>query len=504
MGECYPTVVGFSPKKGENHPAFKKSDEEGVGMNHTLLTDNQRKRLDRPLWQLICFAMFSFWQMGFIYFIGPSLTIDGKTPLPIDTDNATSLIAVCYVLSILWMIFLPRTVVWTQRIATSMALATAVGLFLPLPEDALRLLVYLQIFSCCFMIGFETFLVVNYLSERSNIRFMTVAYGVGCGMIAVLQNELMPITFPTFRFIMVGALILLLLFFLRMPTGKEVQPRYVTKADGLVAPKKMIVGAYVLVFVAALMGVSGPAIAAEIRHGISIVYSVDAVASFVLYLLYKTAHIHPFRLVPALIGLGGLGFLLMLATTQVPMLAYVACALIGMGMVSCQMLPLYGAAMMKSYPSRYISPTIIGLALAAVLVQGSMVEIFRTAPTMLYLAYAILMAVLIFVYTQIEPFLLFTLRRGATGDEAAQSTEDTPPAEVVAAAHDPLAVLSDREREVAELICLGYTNKDIAKMLFITEHTVKDHTKKIYPKMGVHSRLELAAAVSRYHHAPTE
>lgn len=467
-------------------------------MKHALLMDNQRKRLDRPLWLLICFAMFSFWQMGFIYFVGPSLTIDGKTPLPIDMDNATGLIAVCYVLSILWMIFLPRTVVWTQRIATAVALVTAAALFLPLPEEALRLLVYLQIFSCCLMIGFETFLVVNYLSERSNVRYMTVAYGVCCGMIALLQNEYFPITFPTFRFIMVGALILLLIFFLRMPTGKAVQPRYVTKEDGLVAPKKMIVGAYLLVFVAALIGVSGPAIAAEIRHGIFVAYMVDAVASFVLFFLYKKARIHPFRLVPALIGVGGLGFLLMLATPQVPALAYVSCGLIGVGMVSCQMLPLYGAVMMKSYPSRYISPTIIGLALAAVLVQGSMVEIFRTSPTTLYLTYAVIMAVLIFIYSQIEPFLLFTLRRVATENagEKREQAADTAPSSAVA---DPLAVLSDREREVAELICLGYTNKDIAKMLFITEHTVKDHTKKIYPKMGVHSRLELAAAVSKYH-----
>ena len=48
------------------------------------------------------------------------------------------------------------------------------------------------------------------------------------------------------------------------------------------------------------------------------------------------------------------------------------------------------------------------------------------------------------------------------------------------------------------MICLGYSNPDIARMLFISEHTVKDHTKKIYPKMGVHSRFELAALVSRH------
>ena len=62
----------------------------------------------------------------------------------------------------------------------------------------------------------------------------------------------------------------------------------------------------------------------------------------------------------------------------------------------------------------------------------------------------------------------------------------------------PLSVLSPKEREVAELICLGFTNRDIAKVMFISEHTVKDHTKKIYPKMGVHSRFELATLVNKH------
>ena len=62
---------------------------------------------------------------------------------------------------------------------------------------------------------------------------------------------------------------------------------------------------------------------------------------------------------------------------------------------------------------------------------------------------------------------------------------------------NPLDTLTPRELEVVELICLGYTNRDISKMLFISEHTVKDHTKKIYPKLGVHSRFELATLINR-------
>ncbi len=42
-----------------------------------------------------------------------------------------------------------------------------------------------------------------------------------------------------------------------------------------------------------------------------------------------------------------------------------------------------------------------------------------------------------------------------------------------------LAVLSKRELEVVDLIAGGYSNGDIAKMLFISVHTVNDHTKNI-------------------------
>ncbi len=468
-------------------------------MNHLLLADNQKKRLDQPLWMLLCFAMFTFWQMGVIYFVGPSLTIDGKTPLPIDMDNATVLIAVCYILSVLWMIFLPRTVIWTQRVMTATALLTAMGLFLPLPDDALRLLVYGQIFCCCLMIGFETFIMVNYFSERSNIRHLTIAYGVAEGMIALLQNDFIPVTFSTFRIVTVAVLVLLLIFFLRMPAGQKALPRYVKKSDGLTAPKRLMFGTYILVFVCALMGVSGPAIAGEVEHGVFITYLVDAVVSLLLYGLYKTVRLHPFRIMPVCIGLSGIGFLLMFAATQVPALAYVSCGLIGIGMIACQMLPLYGAVLMKSYPSKYISPIIIGLSFGAVLVQSSLVEVFREASTMLYLVYAVIMVILVIVYMQIEPFFLFTLRRRITDeDKTEEARTEAVATEVIAEEKaDPLGVLSPKEREVAELICLGYTNADIAKLLFISEHTVKDHTKKIYPKMGVHSRMELAALVSR-------
>ena len=129
--------------------------------------------------------MFSFWQMGFIYyFLEPSSALDGKIPLPINIDYGTLLTAACYVLSVLTIILLPKIIVWTQRIATAVALLSAVGFFLPLTEEALRFNIYLQIFCCCLMIGFETFLVVNLFSEKSSIKYLTFGYSI-----AVLQFD---------------------------------------------------------------------------------------------------------------------------------------------------------------------------------------------------------------------------------------------------------------------------------------------------------------------------
>ncbi len=472
-------------------------------MNHPILTENQKKRMDIPLWRLICFAMFNLWQMGFIfYFLEPSSALDGKIPMPINIDYGTALTVVCYLLGILTMIFLPKIIVWVQRIDTAVALVSAIGFFLPLSEEALRFNIYLQIFCCCLLIGFETFLVVNYFSEKSGIKYLTFAYGVPVLLIAFVQNELIPVNFSVFRFGIIATLVLMFIFFLSMPTDNKHLPRYVKKSDGIKAPKKLILGTYLLIFIIGLMGTAGPAIAGKVKHGVTIMYLVVAITCFVFYLLYKRANIHPFRMIPLSVGLGGLGFLMMIATSYVPALSYVACILIGFGMTSCMMGPLYGVPIMKSYPSKYIAPAIIGVVVFAVLTHAVIGEIFLGAPTVMYIVYAVIMGVLVFVYTQVEPFLLFALRHRLTDDK--QSVPDgkeeaSAKASIsTEAENDPLAVLSKKEREVAELICLGYTNGDIAKLLFISEYTVKDHTKKIYPKMGVHSRLELATLVSRY------
>jgi DNA-binding NarL/FixJ family response regulator len=59
-------------------------------------------------------------------------------------------------------------------------------------------------------------------------------------------------------------------------------------------------------------------------------------------------------------------------------------------------------------------------------------------------------------------------------------------------AEGPATPLSPREREVLELIGAGKTNREIAERLFLSPHTIKDHTTALYRKLGVRNRAEAA------------
>jgi DNA-binding NarL/FixJ family response regulator len=51
--------------------------------------------------------------------------------------------------------------------------------------------------------------------------------------------------------------------------------------------------------------------------------------------------------------------------------------------------------------------------------------------------------------------------------------------------------LTPRERQIAELICQGLTNGSIAKVLRIKPGTVKTHTRNIYRKVHVESKIAM-------------
>lgn len=56
--------------------------------------------------------------------------------------------------------------------------------------------------------------------------------------------------------------------------------------------------------------------------------------------------------------------------------------------------------------------------------------------------------------------------------------------------------ITKREKEIVEKICEGKTNQQIADELFIGLQTVKDHTHRIYSKIGINSRLKLVQMIN--------
>ena len=61
----------------------------------------------------------------------------------------------------------------------------------------------------------------------------------------------------------------------------------------------------------------------------------------------------------------------------------------------------------------------------------------------------------------------------------------------------PAGLLSEREREVLEALASGATNREIAARLFLSPHTVKEHTSALYRKLEVRNRTEAVQKAQR-------
>ncbi len=64
-------------------------------------------------------------------------------------------------------------------------------------------------------------------------------------------------------------------------------------------------------------------------------------------------------------------------------------------------------------------------------------------------------------------------------------------------ADQPEPMLSEREREVLALIAAGSTNREIADRLYLSPHTVKEHTSALYRKLHARNRAEAVQRAQR-------
>ncbi|MDX6719569.1 MAG: hypothetical protein QOJ63_1823 [Solirubrobacteraceae bacterium] len=71
-----------------------------------------------------------------------------------------------------------------------------------------------------------------------------------------------------------------------------------------------------------------------------------------------------------------------------------------------------------------------------------------------------------------------------------------------AAGADGLDALTGREREIADLVARGHTNRKIAAQLFLSDKTVESHLTNVFAKLRVASRAEVAERIGRSRPAP--
>jgi DNA-binding CsgD family transcriptional regulator len=71
----------------------------------------------------------------------------------------------------------------------------------------------------------------------------------------------------------------------------------------------------------------------------------------------------------------------------------------------------------------------------------------------------------------------------ATGERARTRRIDSP------------SDLTAQELQIARLAANRFTSREIASQLFISPHTVEYHLKKVFQKLGVRSRTQLATAL---------
>ncbi|MGW2015135.1 response regulator [Streptomyces sp. NPDC001927] len=95
--------------------------------------------------------------------------------------------------------------------------------------------------------------------------------------------------------------------------------------------------------------------------------------------------------------------------------------------------------------------------------------------------------------SMLDPATTARLMRSLRDPEAAKPPED-----------ERLAVLSERERSVLDLIGEGLTNRQIAKRLYLSEKTVKNHISRLLGKLGVERRVQAAVIAAQVHEHDAE
>ena len=130
-----------------------------------------------------------------------------------------------------------------------------------------------------------------------------------------------------------------------------------------------------------------------------------------------------------------------------------------------------------------------------------MASLITSRPVIPYfMPYTILIMIFSFFAVNLPPllYLIFSLKKYAILNH--RPTSQTADLDDFFIVHK----ISNREREIIELILDGMSNADIEKALYISPHTVKNHIYNIYQKLGVKNRVQISKRIRDHYRIPKD
>jgi DNA-binding CsgD family transcriptional regulator len=338
-----------------------------------------------------------------------------------------------------------------------------------------------------------------------------------------------------FQHFNVAALVLQLLVYCKLPAN--VWPEFVGRrrgavsrgrgldggpvSEGPVCPTRLFAGLFTLCFLGNILISFGISVVETIKHGLFAFYMSFAVFAVTGYALLRRSGLSPLRFASISVVVSVTGFILAIVALYVPVLVLPACVLLGPGTAACILIPYYGVVMTKRYPSRFISPAIIGISfVASVLLLAWLIEAFRENTTLLYTLYLAIAVAMAVVYLFLEPYLLYSFRgkplvsdeeiagiarteADAAAEKGAAAPPEPAPAEsalterqrnLVANAFDKL---SAKELAIAELLMQGFKYEVICSRLCISKNTAYWYRRQLFDKLQIGSLQELFVLAGR-------
>ncbi len=442
---------------------------------------------------LLFSAPFIVWQMGVLYFSGTTMSLFGRTPIPLAQEDTTAVIAAGYIISMLLLALFPRKAVLMERIAMPLALAATVLMMFPFPPAVVTKLFFVSAFVCVFSIGTMCSIAAQHFTVETTWRDGIISMTVGGILIAVLQNDLFNISFTVFTVFSVFLIVAQTVFYYTIPL--KIEAEYVSRDNEVKMPKILFLGIWLISGFSTLLICLASSFAESVRGGVSVLYLSASVMAVILFLLRKRFGSGSLRIFGCFFALAVFGFVLSFLSIYIHGLQIIACVLLGFIVVLANLWLFFAAASFRVYPTRFIG--VIGAAIGFVLVafHSGLLEALRNDTALLYGIYAVLSVGLLLIYFFMEPYFL----RMWNKEYAIRANELLPLNEETAAVSNAKAkaapqffgVLSEQERILAGLILDGYTETSASRIMNISINTQKSYRKNIYFKLDIHSKREL-------------